>query len=68
MEWLWAAVPALACGAMMVVMFVPMFMNRKANNTGDAVSKEDVAALRVEVARLRAAQVLESKPEEATRG
>ncbi len=68
MEWLWAAVPALACGAMMLMMFVPMFMNRKGSNAAEAVSKEDVAALREEVARLRAASVLESKPEEATHG
>ena len=68
MEWLWAAVPALACGAMMLVMFVPMLRNRKANNAVDAVSKEDVAALREEVTRLRAARVLGSKPEEAAHG
>ncbi len=58
MEWLWAAVPALACGAMMLVMFVPMFMNRKGNNGPEAASKEDVAALREEIARLRAARAL----------
>ena len=68
MEWLWAAVPLLACGAMMLVMMMPMLRNRKGSDAAEGVSKEDVAALREEVARLRAAQVLNSKSEEATRG
>lgn len=61
MQWLWAAVPALACGAMMLVMFVPMFMNRKNNNGAEAASKEDVAALREEISRLRATRALEDR-------
>lgn len=61
MEWLWAAVPALACGAMMLVMFVPMLRNRKGTNSAEAASKEDVAALREEIVRLRAARALENR-------
>lgn len=59
MEWLWLAVPLLACGAMMLVMFVPMFMKR--NDSPEPASKEDVAELREEIARLRAARALEDR-------
>ncbi|MGH2753032.1 MAG: hypothetical protein ACRDLB_01235 [Actinomycetota bacterium] len=54
MEWLWAALPALACGAMMLLICVPMMMGRKHGHDDSSVSKEEVSALREELAQLRA--------------
>lgn len=52
MEWLWAALPALACGAMMLLICVPMMMGRK-HGHDDSVSKEEISALREELEQLR---------------
>lgn len=53
MRWLLTALPGLACAGMMLVMCVPMLLKRR-NGSGEDASKEDVAALREEVARLKA--------------
>lgn len=53
MEWLLVALPALACGAMMLLICVPMMMGRKNNNDDSTVSKEEINALREEIAQLR---------------
>lgn len=49
----WAALPALACGAMMLLICVPMMMGRKHGHDDSTVSKEEVSALREELAQLR---------------
>lgn len=57
-----AYVPLIACGAMMLLMCVPMLLGRKHNNApGQAASQEEVAELREEISRLRAERVLEDK-------
>lgn len=53
MEWLWTSLPALACGAMMLLVCVPMMMGRKHGGDESSASKEEIAALREEVAHLR---------------
>lgn len=53
MEWLWAALPALACGAMMLLICVPMMMGRKHGHDDSTVTKEEVSQLREELAQLR---------------
>lgn len=53
MEWLWVALPALACGAMMLLICVPMMMGRRNHNEDSSASKEEVSALRQELAELR---------------
>lgn len=53
--------PLIACGAMMLLMGVPMLVGRKQNNaTGQAASQEEVAELRDEISRLK--QIECSKP------
>lgn len=58
MRWLVTALPALACLGMMLVMCVPMLMNRK-HGSQEGASKEDVAALREEIALLKAERALD---------
>lgn len=53
MEWLWIGLPALACGAMMLLICVPMMMGRKHGHDDSTVSKEEVSQLREELAQLR---------------
>lgn len=53
--------PALACGAMVIV-FVRM-MSGHGRGKADNYSKEEIAELREEVARLRAARMLEDRGE-----
>ncbi|MBA2427634.1 MAG: hypothetical protein H0V60_11220 [Actinobacteria bacterium] len=54
--------PALACGAMMLLICVPMLLGRKHKQpTGKGVSQQDVAELREEIARLKAERALEDK-------
>lgn len=58
-----AYLPLIACGAMMLVMCVPMLMGRKHNNMSDqAASQEEVAELRDEISRLKAEAALGDKP------
>lgn len=60
MRWL-LALPSLACVAMMVVICIPMLLNRKHGRDDQAASKEEVAALREEITRLRAERALGDK-------
>lgn len=53
MEWLWAALPVLACGAMMLLICVPMMKGRKHGHDDSTASKEEVSALREELEELR---------------
>lgn len=61
MEWLWTALPALACGSMMLLICVPMMMGRKHGNSDSTVSKEEVSQLRDEIAQLRRASLPSAK-------
>lgn len=64
MESLWVVLPGLACVAMMLVICLPMMMNRNNKGTGEASpSNEDVAALREEIALLRAERSLDGARE-----
>ena len=54
MQWLWAALPALACAAMMLLICVPMMMGHKHKNDSDGATPEDLKALREELAALKA--------------
>lgn len=63
MRWLVTALPALACGAMMLVICVPMLLNRN-KGTNEAASQEDVAALREEIALLKAERALDGTKDE----
>ena len=47
--------PALACGAMLLLVCVPMLLGRKRNQAiDDTASKQEVAELREEISRLKA--------------
>lgn len=63
MRWLVTALPALACLGMMLVMCVPMLMNRK-HDSHEGASKEDVAALREEIALLKAKRALDGSEDQ----
>ena len=57
-----AYLPAIACGAMMLLICVPMLLGRKHNNAPEpAASQEEVAELREEISRLKAERALEEK-------
>lgn len=52
-----AYLPALACGAMMLLVCVPMLLGRKHNHASDeSASQQEVAELREEISRLKAKQ------------
>lgn len=56
--------PALACGAMMLFICVPMLLGRKHNREGQpSASQQEVAELRDEISRLKAERALEDKVE-----
>nr|MBA2599467.1 hypothetical protein [Actinomycetota bacterium] len=56
--------PALACGAMMLFICVPMLLGRKHNQSSDqGASQQEVAELREEISRLKAARALEDRNE-----
>ena len=59
MEWLWAALPAVACGAMMLLICVPMMrnMHKGGETPDDAGTHGEIAELRDEIARLKAERV-----------
>jgi hypothetical protein len=61
MEWLLIVLPGVACGAMMLAMCLPMMRHQRGGNKAESASKEDVAALREEIARLRAERALGGK-------
>ena len=56
MRWLTTALPVVACLGMMLVMCVPMLMNR-GKGANEVASSVDVAELREEIARLKAQKV-----------
>jgi hypothetical protein len=60
-----AYLPAIACGAMMLFICIPMMRNmHKGQREGeDAATNEELAALREEVARLRAGRALAEERE-----
>jgi hypothetical protein len=61
MEWLLIALPGLACAAMMLAMCLPMMRHHRGGNDAERATKEDIAALREEVARLSAERALADK-------
>ncbi len=63
MRWLLTALPGLACAGMMLLVCVPMLMNRK-HGSDEGLSKEDVADLREEVARLKAERAVGGSQDE----
>ncbi|MGI8706864.1 MAG: hypothetical protein ACR2LG_01470 [Actinomycetota bacterium] len=64
MRLLVAYLPALACGAMMLLICVPMLLGRKHNQSSDqGVSQQEVADLREELSRLKAERALDDKTE-----
>jgi len=59
-----AYLPALACGAMMLLICVPMLFGRKQNRSSDqGATQQEVAELRHEISRLKAERALEDKTE-----
>ena len=46
-------IPALACGAMMLLICVPMMRRHHKEDSPDSATKQEVAALREEIARLK---------------
>lgn len=54
MEWFWLALPGLACAGMMLLVCVPMMFGKKHGCDSETASKQEIAALREEVAALRA--------------
>ena len=54
MEWLWLALPGLACAAMMLFVCVPMMFGKKHGCNSEAATKQEVNALREEIAALQA--------------
>ena len=65
METLISYVPLLACGAMMLLICIPMMrnMHKGHGESADADTRREVAELREETARLKAERVLEDKSE-----
>ena len=56
--------PAIACGAMMLLICVPMLLGRKHHHGADAgASREEVAELRDEIARLKSERSREETSE-----
>lgn len=55
--------PALACGAMMLPICIPMMrnMHKGHGDSADDDTRQEVAELREEIARLRAERALEDK-------
>ena len=65
MRTLVAYLPALACGAMMLLICVPMLLGRRRRNQPPdrAASQQEVAELRHEISRLKAERALDNKTE-----
>jgi len=63
MEWLWVALPGLACAAMMLVICIPMMrnMHKGHGESDDSATRQEVAELREEVARLKADRALSER-------
>lgn len=60
MEALISYLPALACGAMMLLICIPMMknMHKGHDDSGDADTRREIAELREEIATLRAEKTL----------
>lgn len=54
MEWLWLALPGLACAAMMLFVCVPMMFGKKKGCDSETATKQEITALRNEIAALQA--------------
>ena len=64
MRTLVAYLPALACGAMMLLICVPMLLRRRHNQPlNPGASQEEVAELREEISRLKTERALDEKTE-----
>jgi len=64
LETLISYLPALACGAMMLFICIPMMRNmHKGHDSTDGDNREEIAELREEIARLRAEKTLDSTEE-----
>jgi hypothetical protein len=50
-RWMLIALPALMCGAMILLICVPMLLGRKHRRDEQSASKEEAAALREDVGR-----------------
>lgn len=53
MELLWLALPGLACAALMLFVCVPMMFGKKKGCDSDTATKQEINALREEIAALR---------------
>jgi hypothetical protein len=65
LEVLISYLPALACGAMMLFICIPMMrnMHKGHDDSTEADTRQEVAELREEIARLRAEKTLDSDEE-----
>lgn len=64
MRTLVAYLPALACGAMMLLICVPMLLGRRHDQSADqGASRQEVAELREEISRLKADRALDDRTE-----
>ena len=64
MRTLVAYLPALACGAMMLLVCVPMLLGRRHDQPPDrGATQQQVAELREEISRLKAERALDDKTE-----
>lgn len=56
--------PAIACGAMMLLICIPMMRNmNKTHGSDDSEARREIGELREEVARLKAERVQDDKAE-----
>jgi hypothetical protein len=57
--------PAIACGAMMLLICIPMMrnMHKSSGGSDDSDTQREIGELRDEVARLKAERALEDKSE-----
>jgi hypothetical protein len=64
LETLLAYLPALACGAMMLAICIPMMRNmHKGHEFGGTDSEKEIAELRDEIARLKTERALKDERE-----
>ncbi|MDQ3985902.1 MAG: hypothetical protein M3280_05330 [Actinomycetota bacterium] len=65
METLLAYLPAIACGAMMLFICIPMMRNMHKGHEGsdDSDARREIGELREEIARLKAERALEDERE-----
>lgn len=65
METLITYLPAIACGAMLLFICIPMMrnMHKSHGDSSDSETRREIAELREEIARLRAERALEDVSE-----